>query len=357
MPRSPIVFRRDSGSRAYDYVTTTYAILQLVSQRFIDVLREGGFTGWSTYPVEVYGKHGELIPGYHGLAITGRCGPIDDSMSELIWCEPVQPGKTKHYQRLLGLYFDPESWDGSDLFCPEGTARVIVRDVVKDALEAVKITNVDFTSITEELRSPPHALSQNAGFARPVVNTRRTAPLQSVKHLMASASVDSIFEVVSDALKDANVLVLFARNGALGLQSAANGAHYTMMVEDDDSLVTYLQEQITSRQYESKMTVLQRDPMSPRVLIYTPNPLHVIEADVPTKVTRDPRRVTCLMVQLQSFREQLVDRGVVILRTRGPIENAAVMDLPGFDRYQVRDEQSESIAHIYQKRPWTPAEK
>ena len=35
------------------------------------------FTGWRTYDIELFGRDGVPIPGYHGLAIHGRCGPMD----------------------------------------------------------------------------------------------------------------------------------------------------------------------------------------------------------------------------------------------------------------------------------------
>jgi hypothetical protein len=80
VPKHPIHFHHDQGGRLYDYIGTTWAVLDLVSDRVISVLRDNEFTGWSTYPIEVYDRDGHSIAGYHGLAATGRSGPIDVSL-------------------------------------------------------------------------------------------------------------------------------------------------------------------------------------------------------------------------------------------------------------------------------------
>jgi len=43
----------------------------------------------------------------------------------------------------------PASWDGSDLFCPDGTAHVVVTEAVTKAVTAVGATNIRFANITE----------------------------------------------------------------------------------------------------------------------------------------------------------------------------------------------------------------
>jgi hypothetical protein len=49
----------------------------------------------------------------------------------------------------VGLFFDETSWDGSDLFQPQGTLFVLVRDSVRRALEEAKVRNVAFERITD----------------------------------------------------------------------------------------------------------------------------------------------------------------------------------------------------------------
>ena len=148
-PRSPLVFeyfKGASGSTAYDFVSTSLVSLRLISDRVVSVLRD--FSGWSTFPVEIYGKKGERIPGYHGLVVTGRCGPIDDSRSRPAIRPPARP-QGRPTRMWIGLYFDPKTWDGSDLFLPGDWASIFVTEAVKKALEKAKITNVMFTPLTQ----------------------------------------------------------------------------------------------------------------------------------------------------------------------------------------------------------------
>ena len=148
-PSLPILFeykKGASGSKPYDFVGTTWAILDLISDRVVEALKP--FTGWATYPVTVYGKKGELIPGYHGLIVSGRCGPIDNSRSEPRICAPPVP-EGRWSRRWFGLYFDEKTWDGSDIFAPEDTALTVVVEAVRWALRKAKITNVKLTPLTE----------------------------------------------------------------------------------------------------------------------------------------------------------------------------------------------------------------
>jgi hypothetical protein len=147
-PRYPIEFRWDTGSKPQDLMGTTHAILDLVSECFIDTLLEERASGWSTYPVRLYDKAGLELPGYVGLAVTGRAGPVDRSKSRIELLPPPVPQGQAMYAEI-GMYFDPESWDGSDIFIPEGTAAVCVVERVKRALEKRKLTNIEFEALSE----------------------------------------------------------------------------------------------------------------------------------------------------------------------------------------------------------------
>jgi hypothetical protein len=144
--REPIRFAHDEGSRIKDHIGTTKALLHLVSDRFISAL--DGFSGWRTYPVEVYDADGELIVGYHGLAVTGRSGPIDDELSPVMVLPPPVPRGAAMPHRI-GIRFWPETWDGSDVFMPEERGWVLVTQAVRDALSDAKITGIELHRITE----------------------------------------------------------------------------------------------------------------------------------------------------------------------------------------------------------------
>lgn len=144
----PLEFKYHSGSKPMDLVGTTHAWIKLFSEKVINILEKEGFKGWSTIPAKIFGKEGKDVDGYHVIQVRGHCGRIDDSKSreETI---PPKSSKGKPRTALMGLYFDPESWDGSDIFSPEETGFIFVTKKVKQALEEAKVINIDFTPITE----------------------------------------------------------------------------------------------------------------------------------------------------------------------------------------------------------------
>jgi hypothetical protein len=144
-PTTPLRFHHDEGTKLKDFVGTT-CLLNIVSDRFVDALAP--FSGWTTYEVEIYDKTGDLVPGYHGLAITGRSGPIDDDLSPvMVLPPPVPEGKAMPHR--IGIRFWPDTWDGSDVFAPEESTWMLVTQPVRDALAAAKLTNVELKRITE----------------------------------------------------------------------------------------------------------------------------------------------------------------------------------------------------------------
>lgn len=103
-------------------------------------------SGWRTYPIDLFGKDGLRIPGHQGLAVHGRCGPIDDNRS--VKFHEIYPGGV--FPAWRGLYFDPASRDGSDLFMPAGEAGwILAVDAVKRAFEKAKATNLLFTALDQ----------------------------------------------------------------------------------------------------------------------------------------------------------------------------------------------------------------
>ena len=128
----------------------THAAIVIVADSVVQLLRSHGFTGWTTYEVAVRDKQGEPAPGYHGLAVTGRCGPIDPSLS--VELPRIRP--TGVFTIWKGLFFDPASWDGSDFFTStQNMGSVFVVDAVKQAFERAKIRNVHFTALDQFERS------------------------------------------------------------------------------------------------------------------------------------------------------------------------------------------------------------
>jgi hypothetical protein len=138
------------GSKLYDYVAMTDGMQFLLSERSIKLLTENNISGWEKYKIKLYKNRNEIY-GYWGIHITGICGKIDNTKSEIFFPKPIVIGG-KSLPHRKGLYFIQESWDGSDIFSPQGTGLVIIHERVKILFESNEITNITFTNITENER-------------------------------------------------------------------------------------------------------------------------------------------------------------------------------------------------------------
>jgi hypothetical protein len=140
---APIELRWFMGRRvSRDFIWTAIVAPKIVSDRVLSVLTSNRFTGWSTYPVAVIGPKGERITGYHGLAVHGRCGRLQDERS----VEVVKPGPVGDLITVRrGRYFDESAWDGSDIFVPMGdVAFVFVVCGVYEQLRAAGVKGAAF---------------------------------------------------------------------------------------------------------------------------------------------------------------------------------------------------------------------
>ncbi len=147
-PEQPLKFVQHMGNRKTDFLLCGISVVNLISHRFQDLLLSNQFTGWTNFSVDIQLKDGAPLNGFHGLSITGRCGPIDNSKSE----RKTIPAKWPAVQAIpawYGLYFDLSTWDGRDLFMPEGTGYIFITEAVKSALEEAKLSNLHFDKLTD----------------------------------------------------------------------------------------------------------------------------------------------------------------------------------------------------------------
>jgi len=144
----PIVFKHYIGNKIYDLLETGWASLYLFSERIITAFEANNISGWKKYPAEVYDKKGLPIHGYSVFAVTGRAGPINDSLSEIIWKDPPVP-EGNCYQVRKGMYFDLSSWDRSDIFILKKSLAIVVTQKVKSLLEEIKATNFNLKSVID----------------------------------------------------------------------------------------------------------------------------------------------------------------------------------------------------------------
>jgi hypothetical protein len=127
VPPEPLVFRRNSDARRPDdLVFGGSPSVYLVSERFVRALRDGGATGWGTYPIRLLDEDGTPIGDHAGLVVTGSSGPIDPALSTT---PPDRP------RIRVGKLFRRETWDGSDVFVPREGGGLFVTQRARDALE------------------------------------------------------------------------------------------------------------------------------------------------------------------------------------------------------------------------------
>jgi hypothetical protein len=127
-PAEPIEFRQHLGQTPRDVMAGDAALL-LISERLRTVLRDGGFSGWTTYPARLRDKTGAVIPGYHGLAVTGR----SRRMRRPFLAELAKRGATELARATQS---------GDDIYLDGGSAAIVVTSHVADALRAAKVTNL-----------------------------------------------------------------------------------------------------------------------------------------------------------------------------------------------------------------------
>lgn len=132
------------GRTPSDFVGTTLTTPVLISERTKSVMESEGITGWVSNPCLVVSRDGDDY-NYHLLGITGRSGPMQYDKSEIF--VKNLPGGPANY--LRGMYFDPETWDGSDLFLAGNSLIKVATDRLKKALDINKVGNVTLDRLTE----------------------------------------------------------------------------------------------------------------------------------------------------------------------------------------------------------------
>lgn len=133
----PVYFKHSYGSKKLLDILTTDGVFWLISEKMKNLLEKNRITGWKTYPIQLFYKRMEPIEGYYGFSITGRCGPIDFSKSEVVSCDRVDNCVAKE---LKGVYIGLNKWDGSDFINPmiPKVRMTIVTQKVVDALSGFK---------------------------------------------------------------------------------------------------------------------------------------------------------------------------------------------------------------------------
>lgn len=137
---------RKGGLVWTDLLFCGWPSLCVVSERIR--LNLDGTTGIQFHPVAILDKKLSLVDhSYYGFHITGRCGSLIKSLRKEEIARSIPEGP--EYVKKVGLYFDPNAWDGSDFFCPDGTAYIIVSKKVANILDQSQFSNIRLQPITE----------------------------------------------------------------------------------------------------------------------------------------------------------------------------------------------------------------
>lgn len=141
----PIVFREvagESGKQMRDVLDNRSIRTYLISDRMRDLLIDNNITGWECYEIEMYDKKGNIVSGYNGFSVTGKCNDMVK-----IDFENIIKDKKRDYFEAKGAMFDIEKWDGSDIFRAGGW-RIITKKVY-ELFKKHKITAIEMTRMTD----------------------------------------------------------------------------------------------------------------------------------------------------------------------------------------------------------------
>jgi hypothetical protein len=123
-----------------------------INQATVDILKQSSLSGWSIIPVTVKNKFGAILAdNYFAMTVHGRTNPIDYLKRDIV-IKQMAGGKFPYFK---GLYFDPESWDGSDIFMTKAdvdgkkTAFIYVTKKFVDTFKKHKIANISFENFND----------------------------------------------------------------------------------------------------------------------------------------------------------------------------------------------------------------
>jgi hypothetical protein len=125
-----------------------------LNKQVVDLFNQNQITGWTTTPALVSNRLlNKTIDDYFAVSVNGRVGPINFLKSDIVF-KQYPGGKFPHFK---GLYFEPESWDGSDIFMtkPDQYGRITgfmyVTKRFVDVFRKNNITNIRFINFNDYL--------------------------------------------------------------------------------------------------------------------------------------------------------------------------------------------------------------
>ncbi|MBP6004207.1 MAG: hypothetical protein KA746_12305 [Pyrinomonadaceae bacterium] len=143
----PVTFKQEYGDKFRDVLDTGHPGLYLISDHMQVLLKKNNLTGWKTFPIRLLDKKGNIIEGYQGLSVIGKCGPIDISKSEIIKKRIVPNGPL--YPYFKGIYVGLDEWDGSDFFIPKYHYGPMITAKGAEVIKSNKLTNIRLINLAD----------------------------------------------------------------------------------------------------------------------------------------------------------------------------------------------------------------
>lgn len=144
----PIVFRQSKtfGSKIHEINPTNGVSYPIVSDRVISILEDNGITGWKTYPIILYDKHGNRLDGYNGFYVDVMKGMGLDFEPPQDRCDKT----TEDWKWIVTKrgWLDITNWDGRD-FTRAGWGIIVTERVVK-LFKKEKVTGIRFMKYSKK---------------------------------------------------------------------------------------------------------------------------------------------------------------------------------------------------------------
>ena len=144
----PIVFRQSKtfGSKIHEINPSDGVCYPIVSDRVISILEDNGITGWKTYPIILYDKHGNRLDGYNGFYVDVMKGMGLDFEPPQDRCDKT----TEDWKWIVTKrgWLDITNWDGRDFTRAERAT--IVTERVVNLFKKEKVTGISFIKYSKE---------------------------------------------------------------------------------------------------------------------------------------------------------------------------------------------------------------
>ena len=144
----PIVFRQSKtfGSKIHEINPSDGVYYPIVSDRVISILEDNGITGWKTYPIILYDKHGNRLDGYNGFYVDVMKGMGLDFEPPQDRCDKT----TEDWKWIVTKrgWLDITNWDGRDFTRAERAT--IVTERVVNLFKKEKVTGISFIKYSKE---------------------------------------------------------------------------------------------------------------------------------------------------------------------------------------------------------------